>query len=395
MLARADPRPLIAHVVYRFDVGGLENGVVNLINRMPHDRWRHAVVALTDVSDDFCRRVERSDVGYQALHKPAGHLISLYPRLGRLFRAIKPAIVHTRNMAALEATVPAWFAGVPVRVHGEHGWDTSDLDGSSGRLRWVRRAFRPFVTNYVAVSRHLADYLENHVRVTAAEVAQIYNGVDTARFKPTPVGRSAVADCPFSGPDLFLVGTVGRMQTVKNQVNLATAFVRAIGRDRTARAGLRLVMVGDGPLRAEAERILEQGGVRDLAWLPGERADIPDVLRGLDLFVLPSFAEGISNTILEAMATALPVVATRVGGNGELIEEGLTGELVPSTDPDAMAGAILGYFRDLRLARRHGKAGRNRVERQFSLVRMVAEYDRLYRRLLEGHGVACPSFTQA
>ena len=395
MPARADPRPLIAHVVYRFDVGGLENGVANLINRMPHDRWRHAVVALTDVSGDFCRRVERSDVEYQALQKPAGHLISLYPRLGRLFRAIKPAIVHTRNMAALEATVPAWFAGVPVRVHGEHGWDTSDLDGSSGRLRWVRRAFRPFVTNYVAVSRHLADYLENRVRVTAAQVAQIYNGVDTARFQPAPAGRSAIADCPFNGSDLFLVGTVGRMQTVKNQVNLATAFVRAIGRDRTARAGLRLVMVGDGPLRAEAERILEQGGVRDLAWLPGERADIPDVLRGLDLFVLPSFAEGISNTILEAMATALPVVATRVGGSGELIEEGLTGELVPSADPDAMAGAILGYFRDLRLARRHGKAGRNRVERQFSLVRMVAEYDRLYRRLLEGRGVACPSFTQA
>jgi glycosyltransferase involved in cell wall biosynthesis len=154
-------------------------------------------------------------------------------------------------------------------------------------------------------------------------------------------------------------------------------------------------MVGDGPLRTETERILEQGGVRDLAWLPGERADIPDVLRGLDLFILPSLAEGISNTILEAMATALPVVATRVGGNGELIEEGLTGELVPSADPDAMAGAILGYFRDPRLARRHGKAGRNRVERQFSLVRMVAEYDRLYRRLLEGRGVACPSFTQA
>jgi sugar transferase (PEP-CTERM/EpsH1 system associated) len=362
---------------------------------MPDDRWRHAVVALTDVSGDFCRRVERGDVEYQALQKPAGHLISLYPRLGRLFRAMKPAIVHTRNMAALEATVPAWFAGVPVRVHGEHGWDALDLDGSSGRLRWVRRAFRPFVTNYVAVSRHLADYLENHVRVTAAEVAQIYNGVDTARFKPAPAGRSAVADCPFSGPDLFLVGTVGRMQTVKDQLNLATAFVRAIRRDRTARAGLRLVMVGDGPLRTETERILEQGGVRDLAWLPGERADIPDVLRGLDLFILPSLAEGISNTILEAMATALPVVATWVGGNGELIEDGLTGELVPSADPDAMAGAILGYFRDPRLARRHGKAGRNRVERQFSLVRMVAEYDRLYRRLLEGRGVACPSFTQA
>jgi sugar transferase (PEP-CTERM/EpsH1 system associated) len=393
--SRADPRPLVAHVVYRFDVGGLENGVVNLINRLPHDRWRHAVVALTDVSTEFCRRVERGDVEYHALGKPAGHLLGLYPRIARRFRAMKPAIVHTRNMAALEATVPAWLAGVPVRVHGEHGWDTSDLDGTSGRLRWVRRAFRPFVTNYVAVSRDLADYLQARVGVGAAEVAQICNGVDTARFQPAPAGRSAIAGCPFSGPDRFLIGTVGRMQTVKDQTNLATAFVRAAGLDRTARARLRLVMVGDGPLRAEVERILEQGGVRDLAWLPGERADIPDILRGLDLFVLPSLAEGISNTILEAMATALPVVATRVGGNGELIEEGLTGALVPSADPDAIAVAMLGYFTDARRARRHGKAGRNRVERQFSLDRMVADYDRLYRRLLERRGVPYPSLTQA
>jgi sugar transferase (PEP-CTERM/EpsH1 system associated) len=392
---RADPRPLVAHVVYRFDVGGLENGVVNLINRLPHDRWRHAVVALTDVSTEFCRRVERGDVEYHALGKPAGHLLGLYPRIARRFRAMKPAIVHTRNMAALEATVPAWLAGVPVRVHGEHGWDTADLDGTSGRLRWVRRAFRPFVTYYVTVSQHLADYLEGRVGVSAARVAQIYNGVDAARFRPSAAGRGAIAGCPFGGRDHFLIGTVGRMQTVKDQTNLATAFVRAAGLDRTARARLRLVMVGDGPLRAEVERILEQGGVRDLAWLPGERADIPDILRGLDLFVLPSLAEGISNTILEAMATALPVVATRVGGNGELIEEGLTGALVPSADPDAIAVAMLGYFTDARRARRHGKAGRNRVERQFSLDRMVADYDRLYRRLLERRGVPYPSLTQA
>jgi glycosyltransferase involved in cell wall biosynthesis len=154
-------------------------------------------------------------------------------------------------------------------------------------------------------------------------------------------------------------------------------------------------MVGDGPLRAEIERILEQGGVRDLSWLSGERADVAGVLRGLDLFVLPSLAEGISNTILEAMATGLPVVATRVGGNDELVEQGLTGELVPAAHPDALADAILRYFRDPGVARRHGKAGRNRVERQFSLDRMIAGYDRLYCRLLERSGVPYPSLIQA
>ena len=123
-----DARPLIAHVVYRFDVGGLENGLVNLLNRLPRERFRHVVVSLTDVTD-FRRRVVRDDVEYVALHKSPGHGVRLYRRLYRLFRRLDPQIVHTRNLAALEATVPAWFARVPVRIHGEHGRDVNDLRG--------------------------------------------------------------------------------------------------------------------------------------------------------------------------------------------------------------------------------------------------------------------------
>ncbi|MET1081684.1 MAG: glycosyltransferase, partial [Burkholderiales bacterium] len=116
---------LVAHVVYRFDVGGLENGVVNLLNRLPYERFRHAVIALTEVTE-FRRRVQRDDVQYLALNKRPGHGAKLWPALYRAFRALRPDIVHTRNLAPLEACVPAWFAGVPVRVHGEHGWDVGD-----------------------------------------------------------------------------------------------------------------------------------------------------------------------------------------------------------------------------------------------------------------------------
>ncbi|MCX7901461.1 MAG: glycosyltransferase, partial [Burkholderiaceae bacterium] len=155
----SDVRPLIVHVVYRFAVGGLENGVVNLINHLPHERWRHTVVALTDVCERFRQRVQRDDVAYVSLHKPAGHGVRLYPRLFRLFRELRPAIVHTRNLAALEATVPAWAAGVPVRMHGEHGRDIDDLDGTSRKHRLLRRLYRPFVQQYVALSRDLERYL--------------------------------------------------------------------------------------------------------------------------------------------------------------------------------------------------------------------------------------------
>lgn len=395
MLARADPRPLIAHVVYRFDVGGLENGVVNLINRLPHDPWRHGVIALTDVSPEFCRRVERSDVIFEALGKGPGHLVGLYPRLFRLFRKLKPAIVHTRNMAALEATAPAWAAGVPVRIHGEHGWDIADLHGASVRLRWTRKAFSPFVTSYVALSQHLQDYLQRRVGIGHDRIVQLYNGVDTARFFPGGGASPRVADCPFADPRLWLVGTVGRMQAVKDPVNLARAFVHAIERDPAARARLRLVMVGDGPLRPDVERILAEAGLRELAWLPGERSDVPEIMCGLDCFVLPSLAEGISNTILEAMASGLTVIATRVGGNAELVEDSLTGRLVPPADSEALATRILDYLHHPDVLRRHGKAGRNRAERRFSLDRMVMEYDRLYRQLLERRGVRRASLNRA
>ena len=121
-----DPRPLIMHVVYRFDVGGLENGVVNLINHMPADGYRHAVLALTEATD-FSHRIRRDDVPVLSLHKPPGHGLWLYPQIYRLMRSWRPAIVHSRNLAALEAAVPAWAAGVPVRIHGEHG---RDVDGA-------------------------------------------------------------------------------------------------------------------------------------------------------------------------------------------------------------------------------------------------------------------------
>ena len=113
----SDPRPLIAHVLHRFDTGGLENGVVNLINRMPVERYRHAVIALTEVTD-FRRRVVRDDVQFIAMNKPPGQGIWMFGRMRRVFGELRPAIVHTRNLAALEMMVPAALAGVRARVHG-------------------------------------------------------------------------------------------------------------------------------------------------------------------------------------------------------------------------------------------------------------------------------------
>jgi sugar transferase (PEP-CTERM/EpsH1 system associated) len=377
-----DRRPLVVHVMYRFDIGGLENGVVNLINRMPADAYRHAILALTEVTD-FRRRIVRDDVQFISFNKLPGHLYGQFPRLYRLFRELRPAIVHSRNLAALEVQLPAWAARVPVRIHGEHGRDVGDLDGTNRIYQWVRRVYNPFTTHFIALSRDLEGYLYDPVGIPERKVTQIYNGVDAERFYPGD-GLPAIPGCPFTRPAHWLVGTVGRMQTVKDQPLLARAFVRALELAPALRDRLRLLMVGDGPLRGEARGILEAAGVADLAWLPGERGDVPDILRGLNCFVLPSLAEGISNTILEAMASGLPVIATRVGGNPELVEEGRSGRLVPAGEVEAMAAALLDYAKNPEGAAAAGRAGRAAVEARFSLDAMVAAYRGLYDRLLFG-----------
>ena len=378
----ARERPLVVHVIYRFAVGGTENGMVNLINQMPQAAYRHAIVSLTDVDEGFSARLRHPDVELISLHKPPGHGYKLYPRLYRLFRRLRPAIVHTRNLAALESMFPAWAAGVPVRIHGEHGWDMSDPGGMNRALQWVRRAYRPFVGHYVAVSRALEQYLAE-LGVPPQRVSQIYNGVDVQRFHAAAV-REPIAGCPFANPRDWLLGTVGRLQPVKDQLNLVRAFIRAMELAPLRKERARLVIIGDGPLYSEARSLLQRAGLDRLAWMPGERSDVPAILRGLDCFVLPSLAEGISNTILEAMATGLPVIATDVGGNGEIVDVGRTGDLVPAADSEALAQRILVYARDPEKGRTLGRAGRARVERQFSLETMVQRYQDLYDLMLRG-----------
>jgi sugar transferase (PEP-CTERM/EpsH1 system associated) len=320
------------------------------------------------------------------LGKPPGHGFWLYPQLYKLFRRLRPAIVHSRNLAALEVQLPAWAAGVPVRIHGEHGRDVSDLDGSNRAHQRVRRFYRPFISHYIALSRDLAEYLKQAVHVPARRISQLYNGVDTERFRPAPGGPSPISGCPFDPAQQWLIGTVGRMATVKDQTMLARAFVLALRQAPELQGRLRLVMVGEGPLRAQAQTLLDEAGLAHLAWLPGERHDVADIMRGLHCFALPSLAEGISNTILEAMASGLPVIATAVGGNADLVQQDATGLLLPATDECAMAAAILSLARQPQRAAELGLAGRARVQASFSLAAMVSTYQGIYAQELLGHG---------
>jgi sugar transferase (PEP-CTERM/EpsH1 system associated) len=373
--------PLVAHVIYRLDVGGLENGLVNLINRIPAERFRHVIICLTDYSA-FRRRIQRGDVPVFTLNKPPGNSPVLHFKLWWLLMQLRPDIVHTRNLAALEGTLPAALAGVPVRIHGEHGRDIDDLDGRNTRRQIMRRLFRPFVHHYIAVSRDLESYLQRKLGVPPSCIAQIYNGVDSELFHPAGERRAEVPCAGFARKGEFVIGTVGRMQDVKDQLTLARAFVRLMQGFPGAEQRLRLVMIGDGPLREKVRVLLANAGVEQFAWLPGEHDDVPRIMRSFDLFVLPSLAEGISNTILEAMASGIPVVATAVGGNPELIEPGVTGTLVPRNDAECMARAMRAYVESAELCAHQGSEARRAVERRFGMDAMVNAYIAVYDRLL-------------
>ncbi|MGH8259360.1 MAG: TIGR03088 family PEP-CTERM/XrtA system glycosyltransferase [Steroidobacteraceae bacterium] len=376
-------RPLIAHVVFSFDYGGLENGVVNVINGLPEDAFRHAIIALTTASP-FRRRIRRSDVEVYTLDKQPGKDPAAYVRLYRLLKRLRPAVAHTRNLSTLEGALVARLAGVRTRIHGEHGWDIYDPDGTSRKYRALRRMLSPAIDRFVTVSEELRRWLTTTVGIRPAKVQRICNGVDTVRFRPAaPPERLAQ---PLAGrllpadrfpPGSVVVGSVTRFSAIKDPLLLVRAFIDA--RRVAGGACLRLAMAGDGALHREAIRLLEDAGAADAAWLPGSWDDIPELLHEFDIFVLGSRREGISNTVLEAMSTGLPVIATATGGNLELVEDGGTGQLVPPGDAAALTRALLIYAGSAELRRTHGRAARRRIEQEYSLERMLADYESLYR----------------
>jgi sugar transferase (PEP-CTERM/EpsH1 system associated) len=370
-------RPIrVVHVVYSFSVGGLENIIVQLINCLPVDRFEHVLLSLTTFGD-FAQRIVQPGVQLIALNKAPGHAVPLYPKIWRLFRQLKPDVVHTCNLAALEVVPIAWAAGVPWRVHAEHGWDSQDPQGHNPKYQRLRKVYRPFVSHYVSVSQDLDDYLARAVGVPAHRRSLVANGVDTDEFSPA-VHTPAPEGCPFVPGQHWLLGTVGRLQTVKNQPFLAQAFVRLVAMHPQAAQLARLILVGEGPLRAEVERILNEAGLQHLAWLPGARHDVAAILRCLDCFVLPSLTEGTSCTLQEAMATGLPTVATAVGGTPDLLEDGHTGQLVQPGDVDAMAQALWAYMFDPQLVKAHGGLARQHALQRFALAGMISRYDDLF-----------------
>jgi sugar transferase (PEP-CTERM/EpsH1 system associated) len=360
----------IVHVIYRFDTGGLENGIVNLINRLEESSYKHSIITLCGRSELFCQRIKTDNVEYFDLAKKPGQDLGMFLRLNRLLVSLKPDIFHTRNTATIECQVIAWWRRIPLRIHGEHGWDVNDLGGSNLRYRKLRRVLKPFIHQYIALSSEAVIYLQSHIKISNSKIQHICNGVDYSKFSPNaaPVKSS------------FVVGCVGRLEAVKNHQLLVKAFALVkINTDKN----IKLHLIGDGSLATAIKQQCKENNIEDDVWMPGNREDVDTLMKSFDVFILPSLAEGISNTILEAMAVGLPVIATKVGGNPDLIENNKTGFLVNPDDPKEMADKITCYINNAATLKTHGENSRTRVEQTFSLEVMTQKYQTVYQEFFK------------
>ena len=362
----------ILHVLHSFNMGGLENGVVNLVNNSDQNIFAHEICCVTK-SGSAALRLKRRIPIYE-MHKRDGNDWSLIPKLVKLIKNVRPDIVHTRNWGTVDSIVAAKLAGVRTVIHGEHGWNMDDPMGQNIRRRLVRKVLSGMVNYFVAVSEDIKQWMINSIGIKNTKVSKILNGVNTDKF--CPIDNIGVRNSlGFSSKDI-VIGTVGRLDPIKDQRLLLQAFSYL----KHEKKNLCLVLVGDGPQKRNLESVKKTLPCGDRVVFLGERDDVDKILSAFDLFVLPSRNEGISNTILEAMATGLPVIATNVGGNPELVKHGHSGLLFPPGDCHALVDALNFYIeQNPYMIEIHGRNARERAIRDFSLQRMVKQYETLYQ----------------
>jgi len=396
----------IFHVVYSLGVGGLENGVVNVINRLDPDRFTHTVCCLTR-SGNFARRIGREKVEILELGFDPNSFRFPLVTLSRLFRRHAPHVVHTRGWGAIDAVFAARLAGVPKVIHGEHGREWNDKDGTNWKRNQIRRLVGLLVDRYVVVCHFFREWLRETCKVHDDKSLHIPDGVDTTMFYPlvrtgekglrhewegkgnrssllSPQHSALSSDIKALRESLglpaggTLLGTVGRLDPVKDLTTLLRGF--AVARARFPEA--RLALVGDGPLRRELTNLASDLGISPaVCWL-GERENIPSLLRCFDLFVQTSLFEGMSNTILEAMATGLPIIPTQAGGNGELVADEENGALIQVGDIAALGRSLEIYLEKPELRRLHGSRSREKIVQQFDLSLMASRYATLYETVV-------------
>jgi glycosyltransferase involved in cell wall biosynthesis len=362
----------ITHVVENLDRGGLERMVLELVKLQHAQGHRCQVVCLFEAGA-LAHELSTLGIPVHACGKRQGLDLQALARARRRIGAHATEVLHTHNAVAhyqaVLASVGLRFRQVINTRHGMGG------NRRAGRREWLYRRALGRTDAVVAVCEAArSDAVRRHI-VPLHKARVVPNGIHVERFQ-------AASDCMHERLTNLLrlpartqlIGSVGRLNWAKDQVGLIRAFRRV----HAARADTALLLVGDGELRDALRQCAFDEGVAGAVHFLGDRDDVHDLLQGFDLFVLGSLSEGYSMALLEACAVSLPIVATDVGGNGEIVIDGHTGRLVPPGQPDLLAAAMLAMLRAPRQATGFGRAARDWVEGHGSLEAMAARYACLY-----------------
>jgi glycosyltransferase involved in cell wall biosynthesis len=376
-------RRKIFYLLDSLNIGGTETQAVELARRMDPAKYDVTLACLRK-EGPLLEKLKASSVKVVEFH-PKGGIDSprgLYQlaRMVAYLRRGKFDVVHAHDLwSNMIAVVAGKLAGVPVIVTSQRDL-SHDAWYKSGRKKWLRRA-QGASSAVLTNATMIRDGLVRDEGLEARKIKVIHNGVDLDRFQAAPGAKARL----FPGMERAkLVVLVGNMHTdVKGHATLIAA-APGIG-SRCPQA--RFVLVGDGEQRREFEKSAEDADVKASFLFLGRRNDVADILAACDVAVLPSAAEGMPNAVLEYMAAGLPVVASAVGGNLEVIEDGVTGLLVPPGDAVALGNAVARLLDDDALARRMAKNAREMVERKFSFERLTREVGALYEELLQAKGV--------
>ena len=364
------PRKKILFVNHSLATGGIETMIIDMIRLLPAEDFAPEV-AVFDSGGTLERTLQERGIPVHHLDKRAGVDLGLVMRLRRLMQVRNIAILHTHNFSAwLYSALAARSLGTICHVHTEHS------GVATSRWRYFAERWLSRITDHViAVSGHVHNVMTKDIGIAPARVKIIHNGVNTARFKPDAPLRAQIREELGLAEQDFVVGIVARLAPVKNHPLLLKAFT-SFGHELPMKK--KLLIVGDGAERTKLEALCRDLGIAAMTQFLGDRRDTEALFRAMDAYVLCSVSEGMNLTLLEAMSSGLPVVATAVGGNVEIVEHDISGFLVPIDQPVEMGQFIQRLAVDRQLRQQLGGAGQASISKRFNDQAMMDQYLALY-----------------
>jgi len=367
----------LLHVVNRFGVGGAERQQTELIKRLPEEGY-HQVVAAMDKQGRFLEEITARDIEVNEFPFTSFYdrnAVRQFRSLARLIKQQGIQLVHCHDFySSIFGAIAARLVGLKKVITSRY--ERGDL--LSVPQRAVQRLAYCFSAAIITNSEATKRVMMKREYVPERKIRCIYNGTDTVRFAPGRPSTELAKSLGF--PDgAPIVGTVADLFPWKGHVT----FMRAAKIVHEMRTEVRFLIVGDGPDLDKLQRLAGELNIADVTIFAGPRRDIPDLLALMSVFVLSSLTEGLPNAVIEAMACACPVVATKVGGTPELIDHGENGYLIPSEDPPALAEKALRILDDPELGSKMGADARQKVLDAFSIERVVENMRGLYAELLD------------